>query len=46
MEFSYRELAVDGTVLIYTASVEFEEILDVRVSSEERRRDATSSRVL
>ena len=46
VEFSYRELAVDGTVLIYTASVEFEEILDVRVSSEERRRDATSSRVL
>lgn len=46
VEFSYRELAVDGTVLIYTASVEFEEILDVRVSSEERRRDATSPRVL
>ncbi len=37
VEFSYQELAVDGGVLVYTATVSFEEILDVRVTSEERR---------
>lgn len=30
-------LAVDGTVLIYAASLTFEEILDTRVTSEELR---------
>jgi hypothetical protein len=37
VEFQYRQLAVDGTVLVYTASVTFEEILDTRVTSEELR---------
>jgi hypothetical protein len=30
-------LTVGGTVLVYAASVSFEEILDARVTSEERR---------
>jgi hypothetical protein len=37
VEFQYRQLGVDNTVLIYTAQVTFEEILDVRVTSESRR---------
>ena len=40
VEFAYRELAIDGAVLVYTATVSFEEILDVRVTSEELRREA------
>ena len=46
VEFSYQELAVDGTVVVYTATVAFEEILDVRVSSADRRRGQSTSRVL
>ncbi len=38
VEFKYQQLATDGTVLIYTATVGFEEILDTRVASEQRRR--------
>ncbi len=34
VEFQYKQLAVDGTVLVYTATVTFEEILDARVTSE------------
>ena len=30
---------VDGTVLVYAATVTFEEILDVRVTSEELREE-------
>jgi len=37
VEFQYKQLAVDGTVLVYTATVAFEEILDARVTSEELR---------
>ena len=37
VEFTYKQLAVDGTVLVYAASVTFEEILDTRVTSEELR---------
>lgn len=37
VEFQYRQLGVDGRVLVYAATVSFEEILDVRVTSEERR---------
>lgn len=37
VEFTCRQLAVDGTVLVYTANVTFEEILDTRVTSEELR---------
>jgi len=37
VEFQYRQLGVDGRVLVYAATVTFEEILDVRVTSEERR---------
>ena len=39
VEFLYKQLAVDGTVLVYTASVTFEEILDARVTSEELRQE-------
>jgi hypothetical protein len=37
VEFTYKQLAVDGTVLVYAASVTFEEILETRVTSEELR---------
>jgi len=37
VEFQYRQLASDNTVLVYTATVGFEEILDVRVTSEALR---------
>ena len=39
VEFQYKQLAVDGRVLVYTATVTFEEILDARVTSEELRAD-------
>ena len=35
VEFQYKQLAVDGTVLVYTATVGFEEILDTRLTSQE-----------
>ena len=34
LEFQYRQFGVDGEVLIYAATCGFEEILDVRVTSE------------
>jgi hypothetical protein len=37
LEFSYRQFAGDASVLLYAAAVTFEEILDVRVTSEMRR---------
>jgi hypothetical protein len=37
IEFQYKQIAVDGAVLVYAASVTFEEILDTRVTSEELR---------
>lgn len=37
VEFLYRQLGADGSVLVYTASVTFEEILDARVMSESMR---------
>jgi hypothetical protein len=39
LEFQYKQFAVDGSVLVYTATVSFEEILDARVTSEERREE-------
>ena len=39
VEFQYRQVAVDGTVLVYAATVTFEEILDVRVTSKELREE-------
>ena len=39
VEFQYRQFGVDGRVLVYTATVGFEAILDVRVTSEELRAD-------
>jgi hypothetical protein len=40
IDFQYRQLAVDSSVLVYAASVTFEEILDTRVASETLRRQA------
>ena len=37
VEFHYKQIAIDGSPLVYTATASFEEILDVRVTSEERR---------
>jgi hypothetical protein len=37
VELRYQRFAVDGSVLVYTASVTFEEILDVRVTSSDLR---------
>ena len=37
LEFQYRQFGVDGEVLIYAATCGFEEILDVRVTSETLR---------
>ena len=37
LEFQYRQVGVDGRVLVYVALVGFEEILDVRVTSEQLR---------
>jgi hypothetical protein len=39
LEFQYKQFAADGTVQVYTAVVTFEEILDMRVTSEERRQE-------
>ncbi len=39
LEFQYKQFAADGKVQVYTATVTFEEILDVRVTSEERRQE-------
>lgn len=39
VEFQYKQLAVDSSVLVYTANVTFEEILDTRVTSEALRRE-------
>lgn len=41
VEFQYRQLAVDSTLLAYTASVTFEEVLDRRVTSEDLRRQVS-----
>jgi hypothetical protein len=38
VEFQYRQFGADGRVLVYTATVGFEAILDMRVTSEPRRR--------
>lgn len=40
VELQYRQVGVDGTVLVYVATVTFEEILDARVTSEELREEA------
>jgi hypothetical protein len=37
LEFQYRVFGSDGSALVYTATCGFEEILDVRVTSEDRR---------
>jgi hypothetical protein len=37
LEFQYRQFGIDSRVLVYTATCSFEEVLDVRVTSEERR---------
>jgi len=37
VEFSYKQVAIDGTVLVNAATVAFEEILDTRVTSEQLR---------
>jgi len=37
VEFQYRQFALDGSVLLYTATANFEQILDVRVTSEQLR---------
>ena len=39
VEFQYRQVAVDGAVLVYAATVTFEEILDTRVTSETLREE-------
>jgi hypothetical protein len=39
LEFQYKQFAADGKVQVYTAVVTFEEILDMRVTSEERREE-------
>ncbi|WP_434345734.1 peptidoglycan-binding protein [Myxococcus virescens] len=39
VELNYRQLAVDGRILVYTATVTFEEILDTRVTSEQLRQE-------
>lgn len=41
IDFQYRQLAVDSSVLVYAASVTFEEILDTRVTSESLRRQVS-----
>ncbi len=40
LEFQYKQFGVDGSVLVYTATVSFEEILDIRGTSEERREES------
>ena len=39
VEFQYRQVAIDGRVLVYAATVTFEEILDARVTSEDLREE-------
>jgi hypothetical protein len=39
LEFQYKQFAADATVLVYTATVTFEEILDARVTSEDKRQE-------
>lgn len=41
IDFQYRQLAVDSSVLVYVASVTFEEILDTRVTSDTLRRQVS-----
>jgi len=41
VDFQYRQLAVDSSLLAYTATVTFEEILDMRVTSEDLRRQVS-----
>ena len=41
VDFQYRQLAVDSTLLAYAASVTFEEVLDRRVTSEDLRRQVS-----
>ena len=41
IDFQYRQLAVDSSVLVYAASVTFEEILDTRVTSQTLRRQVS-----
>ncbi len=37
VEFQYRRFAGDGRALVYVATVNFEEILDTRITSEQLR---------
>ena len=37
--FQYRQFASDGSVMVYAATVGFEEILDVRITSEDLREE-------
>jgi hypothetical protein len=39
VEFQYRQFGADGRALVYAANVSFEEILDVRVTSEALREE-------
>ena len=39
VEFQYRQLSVDGEVLVYAATMTFEEILDARITSEDLREE-------
>jgi hypothetical protein len=39
VEFQYKQFAIDGSVLVYTASVSLEQVLDTRVTSEELRQE-------
>ena len=41
IDFQYRQLAVDSSVLVYAAAVTFEEVLDTRVTSETLRRQVS-----
>ncbi|MCP4678746.1 MAG: peptidoglycan-binding protein [Deltaproteobacteria bacterium] len=40
LEFEYRQFATDASVLVYVAKCAFESILDLRVTSEELRRES------
>lgn len=37
LEFQYKQFGIDGSLLVYTATASFEEILDMRVGAEDRR---------
>jgi hypothetical protein len=39
VDFNYQQFGSGGSVLVYTAQVTFEEILDTRVTSEQRREE-------